>query len=210
MNEIVLKKYHFNNFSWDSISTDSLDEIVKITKLNTSQVKYFFKRYFDQFYLLHKIGHIIIHLFDETHEEHAPETEHNANLFAFKYLQHKEEQEYLYSLQALFRSILEKHKTTVSHSKSGEQSLFKILLQHCHSITQCGNHKESFCAFLGRISNQNLNCVNHTVKLRKGLEGETLINECLAYVFELNDYYPEINYSECTEINLETLRLSLI
>lgn len=206
------------SFAWDCMSAKSKTDICSLLGCDQESAKRAFDLYFGEFYPMHKIGHMILHLYDGNHNSKPGRTEYCASLFAYKYLLEKNEQESLTELGAIFQSFLKRNAQAAGYhlnriddeySKCQEDvsSLFGL---HCALFGQCVNNPNSLPEVVGQISNHNLTAFNNTIIRQKGLSGMDLVYECLFYVFEMNGVMPNIQVQEARELTRHNLELTLI
>jgi hypothetical protein len=206
------------SFSWDRMSVKSKGEICSLLGCSQEQAQQVFDLYFGEFYPMHKVGHMILHLYDGNHNKKPGRTEYCASLFAYKYLLEKNEQESLAELGVIFQSFLRRNASLANCDLSKiddeyitcQKEVGPLFGLHCTLFNQCAANPTSLLNLVGQISNHNLNAFNHTIVFQKGMRGMDLVNECLAYVFELNGVMPEIQAQEARELTRQSLELTLI
>lgn len=200
-------------FRWNTLSAPAKNDISGYLGLDEAKSAYYFDIYFSRFHILHKIGHIILHLFDAECGAKPGRTEYLANLFAYKYLQEKQETEYLEVLTKSFSLLTANRvdspplqKESIDDYFSGMQtSLHSYITAHGLILLDCMNNPLSLKEILERISARRLSVLNSSVVLQKKLEGEHLIQECLFYVFEMNNVNIGIDYREKSDLDRESL-----
>jgi hypothetical protein len=205
-------------FSWDHMSPKSKGDICSLLDCGPETAKRSFDLYFGEFYPMHKIGHMILHLYDDNHNKKPGRTEYCASLFAYKYLLEKSEQEALSELTSLFQSFLQRNSRLVNYNlgrideeyAERQKDLASLFGLHCALFCQCVGNQKTLSDVVGQISNHNLTAFNHTIVWQKGLRGMDLVRECLFYVFELNGVMPNIQVQETQELTRSSLDLTLI
>ena len=186
-------------------------------KTDDSNISELCSMYFEKFYILHKIGHIIMHKYDEKHHIQEARTEYCANLFAYKYLEFKGEKEYLRILFTVIQNILTINKAYFDFDIDKMNGLFSrykmdfltYVAYHFNCFNSCISNKHEFSEVIKCMSKGKLNHINNGVYLQKGLSGTELINECLVTVFELNDDLPIIELNYCSNLNVGNLNLEV-
>ena len=202
-------------FSWDSIDEHAKITFCNLLQLDQNKTKHYFDLYFTKFHLLHKIGHIITHIYDEDHQSKLGRTEYCANLFAYKYLEQKNENEYLFTLTEIFKFILNKHNLTLEINKDYLDNYFVemqkdfigYILVHAQLFLDCLKNKMELCEVMECISKHNLKNLNSSVVLQKNIQGKMLVQESKAYIFEMNKIELNIDFAEKNELTQYSLDL---
>lgn len=209
--------FTIRSFLWETCTPETKTTMCSLLKSDTDKARSFCDCYFNVFHILHKIGHIITHSFNEHHNEDAALNEYYANIFAYKYLEFKKEKDYLKDLISCISFLLNEYKLSFDYHIPKMNEIFhkvKNDLLHYSAynfncIRKCCSDKRSFDEILQTISKGNLTTINSGIVPTPGLHGVDLVNECLAVVFELSGRIPDIKLQYCTHIALENLELLL-
>jgi hypothetical protein len=207
-----------SSFSWERMSAQCKGEISSLLACDQETAKRSFELFFGKFYPIHKIGHMILHLYDDNHTRKPGRTEYCASLFAYKYFLEKSDRQTLAELTAVFQSYLKRNAGRFKFDLSRiddeysqcEKELPSFFGLQCALFNQCITNSCSFSEVVGQISNHNLTAFNHTIVMQYGLHGLDLVNECLFYVFEMNGVMPSIQVQEAPELTRQNLELTLI
>jgi hypothetical protein len=216
-NTTVRTDFVIRSHSWKRTNQDFKSDFSSLLKTDLKKAECFCDAYFDEFFLLHKIGHIILHKYDELHHVNQAYTEHCANLFAYKYLEYKKEHEYLQTLTQCINSLrisynsifdfdIEKMNRLYSTYK---KDIVTLAAFHFNSFMSCITCLDDFSVVIERISKGRLIKINNGIILRKGIRGIDLINECVSTVFEMNDDVPEISLKYCEDLSVDNFTLLL-
>ena len=200
---------------WELVCPETQRLLMGLLGYDEKEASRFCLDYFDRFYVLHKIGHIILHKFDPNHQQTAANTEFLANLFALKYLQYKREDALLVDLVARVEGILAAHHAVFAFDIPKMDRLFPQYRKdlrtyaafHFNSLLEGLSFVDEFPAVLDRISQHHLTSLNHAIVLRHGTHGRQLINECLQTVFETNTDVPSVTLQYCDSLQLDNLDL---
>ena len=215
--ETEVNAFTIRSFLWETFTPEMKNTMCSLLKSDTDKARSFCDCYFNVFHILHKIGHIITHTFNVHHNEDAALNEYYANIFAYKYLEFKKEKDYLKDLISCISFLLNEYKLSFDYHipKMNEifikvkQDLFQYSAFNFNCIRKCSSDKRSFEEILTTISRGNLTTINSGIVPTPGLHGIDLVNECLAVVFELSGYIPDIKLLYCPNIALENLELVL-
>ena len=93
--------------NWNSVSERTRLEMFSLLRMDVRRSTEFCMLYFDRFDILHKVGHLLIDLYRGGRPRAGATEEYCANLFALKYLQYKNETEYLARLSEQMHTLLE-------------------------------------------------------------------------------------------------------
>jgi hypothetical protein len=210
--------FRINSFNWNLANEECKEVFKEIVNDETKDVSELCLMYFEKFYILHKIGHIIMHKYDVDHHIQEARTEFCANLFAYKYLELKGEKKYLSVLTATIQNILHIHKAFFEFEIEKMNSLFSrykldlltYIAFHFNCYNKCLNNEHEFLEIIQKMSKGKLSKINTSVIFQKGLSGVELINECLTTVFELNDDIPNIELKYCDNLSVGNINLELL
>lgn len=202
-------------FDWNSIGSETKGSICQLLSLDEKKTNYYFDLYFSKFYILHKIGHIIADMYDEENQTKSGRTEFCASLFAYKYLSHKNESEYLNLLTQVFSYLLKKKNWHAEIPRDNIDNYFVemqtdiigYILVHGQFYLECVKNKMSLKEVIECISKHNLETMNSGVILQKSISGQRLVQECLAYVFEMNKIELAVEFEQQINLNKKSLAL---
>jgi hypothetical protein len=209
--------FEIRSYTWDRNSPQCKELFQSYLKTTPGSAATFCDIYFERFYLLHKLGHIVLHRNDREHMSHPARTEHLANLFALKYFQEKGEDEYLERLRECINYVLSVYSVRIDFDCDKFDPIYPKYTHDFRtyaaisfsSLKKCYDDDSSFKQVLSRASCGNLNQTHPGIILRKDLKGQELIDECLSYVFELSGDVPEVKLSYEYTLALDKLDLVL-
>ncbi len=209
--------FTIRSFLWESCTPETKKIMCSLLKSDIDKSRCFCDCYFNVFHILHKIGHVITHTFNEKHNEDAALNEYYANIFAYKYLEHKRERDYLNNLLSCITFLLDEYKLGFDFHIPKMNEIFSRVKSdllyysafNFNCIRKCTSDNRSFEEILDTISKGNLKMINTGIIPTPGLHGIDLVNECLALVFELSGYLPDIKIAYCSNIAVENLELVL-
>lgn len=218
MEKETQNNFRINSISWENANQECKEVFKQILLTDDKKISELCTMYFEKFYILHKIGHIIMHKYDDKHHIQEARTEYCANLFAYKYLEFKGEKDYLKLLFSVIQSILQLHKAFFDFEiekmnilyKRYKKDLLTYIAFHFNCFNKCVTNEYNFSDVLKHMSKGRLSNINNSVLLQRGLTGTDLINECLVTVFELNDLIPIIELNYCTNLNVNNLDLEIL
>jgi len=210
-------KFTIRSHLWKNTNKDFKSDIASLLKTDLKCAENFCNEYFNKFFLLHKIGHIILHKYDPLHHANPAYTEYCANLFAYKYLEYKKEYKYLEGLTHYVSSLLKKNDAVFDFDVERMDKLYSKYKMdittytafHFNSLIKCINSLEDLPEVLKNISKGVLTQINSGIIFRKGLSGMDLVNECIGTIFELNDDVPEVTLKYCEDLSLNNFDLEL-
>jgi hypothetical protein len=211
-------RYLIRSFAWESLGPDARTLLEGLVGSAVGPAPEFCSFYFDRFYLLHKMGHIVLDVFDPGHQRYPARTEYYANLFALKYLQHKSEHEYVDQLEFRINRLLSLHNAYFDFDLDDMNRLYPRYIRdlktlaafHFNSFRRCLGDPRPLGDVLLDMTRQRLGRVNPFVFPRKGTRGSQLLSECCQMVFEFNPVFPvvDLEYADFQGLEgLETLRL---
>ena len=195
---------------WRETNQDFKSDLASLLKTDLAKAECFCDEYFDKFYLIHQLGHIILHLFDPEQAQKPARTEYLANLFAVKYFEYKKEYDYLdrlsdclAGLASSYRALFDFHvdKLNGLHDKY-KKEIITLAAWHINALRAARRSKESLAAVLSHMSGRALTSLNNGVLPRKGLRGRALLQECKSTIFELNNVMPEISVEYCQDLSI--------
>lgn len=209
--------YLIRSFSWQSLGPDARTLLERLVGTAVGPAPEFCSFYFDRFYLLHKMGHIVLDLFDPGHMSVPARAEYYANLFALKYLEHKSEHEYVDLLEFRINRLLGLHNAYFDFELDDMNRLYPryamdlktLAAFHFNAFRKCLGDPRPLADVLLDMTRQGLGRVNPFVLPRKGTRGEQLLSECCQMVFEFNPVFPvvDLEYDDYHGLEgLETLR----
>lgn len=192
--------YIIKAFSFDLLGYECRNKILGLMHGHAELVKDFCDIYFDRFFLLHKVGHIVLEMFDPEQSTFPARAEYLANLFALKYLEKKGEKDYIARLNQGIDLFLANHNASFEFNIQQMDSLFHrykldfltYAVFHFNSYKKCITEKKSLEDVLFEISCGGLKEINNFTLLKKGAVGQLLVNECCQTIFELNTDVPLI------------------
>ncbi len=209
--------FTIRSFVWETCTNETKNTMCSLLKLDAEKSRNFCDFYFNVFHILHKMGHIITHSFDESHNNNAALNEYSATVFAYKYLEFKKEKEYLKNLLSCISFLLDEYKLSFDFHIPKMNEIFHLVRKdllhyaayHFNCLTKSSTDSRSFEEVLKSISKGKLTNLNTGIILTPGLHGMDLIQECLGTVFELNGHIPNINIDYCPQIAVENFDLVL-
>ncbi len=217
-NATAIKEFVIRSHAWNKTNQDFKSDFASLLKTDLKKAEIFCDEYFDKFFLLHKIGHIILHKYDEMYNATPAHTEHCANLFAYKYLEYKKEQEYLQRLTQCINSLRLSYNSAFDFDidkmnklyPSYKRDIVTFAALHFNSVMGCVKCMDDLPEVMARISKGQLNRINTSIIFRKGIRGIDIINECISTVFEMNDYVPDIKLEYLDNLSLDNFELRVI
>lgn len=211
------EQYLIRSFSWDKGNQDSRQKLMELLRANGANAKHFSDEYFNKFYLVHKIGHIILHRHDYDEAAHSAEAEYFSNLFAYKYFEFKKENRYLDELSTRIDALLYLHNANFDFKLPLMNSLYDKYRKdlrtyaafHFNSYRKCRSVDKNLLAVMQAISRGKMASLNTGIVLRRNLVGIDLVNECLSTVFEMNEEPPAVGLEYRAELSVDTFDLGI-
>jgi hypothetical protein len=153
---------------------------------------------FEKYDVLYSIGQKMYEFYNNDFEPSAYK-EYCSTMFAVKYLQEKQEVEYLADLLDNIKGVLTLHKTIFDfdiekiselYLRYQKNDLARIVLRF-NCFMRCIEENCDLLCVVQVISNGNIDRINHDILFRKGICGAMLGNECVQSVFSFCEDIPE-------------------
>lgn len=198
---------------WNSLSERTRLEMLSLLRLDVRRAAEFCTLYFDRFDILHKVGHLLIDLFRGDAPRAGATEEYCANLFALKYLQYKNETEYLARLLEQINALLEIYGAAFDFDPRTYDPVFERYTRdvrtygalHFLSLKKCTREVRDITTVIRCLTNGGITAPDSGIIPRRNLAGQALLDECLAFVFSLSGFMPEVELRYLTDFDIRSL-----
>lgn len=200
-----------DTYQWSGLDAGTRRDLATLLAPAQLDAPRFCDLYFDRFHLVHRLGEVLL---DQGRGAHPPaEREYLANLFALKYFENKNEQEYLESLCQTVRSLLDAYAAHFSFDLEAMNDLYPrycrdlrtLAAFHFNALSRCQGDPRTLVDLVSELGRGTIERLNPYVILRRGVSGQTLVNECLQLVFEFGPEVPLVELRPRAQLRVEDL-----
>jgi len=138
------------------------------------------------------------------------EEEYFANLFAIKYFQYKNEDLFLQNIEKWIDNLLLKYNVGLKNDVMRLNKLFErytldlrtYAALHFVSIKDSLENKRTFEEVVYLLSGGKIKLINKSIILKKGINRDDLISECLAVLFGMTKDIPVVKIEYLGELTI--------
>ncbi|HUW71257.1 MAG TPA: hypothetical protein VMX33_13595 [bacterium] len=204
--------YRIRSCRWNDFTKLGRKVFTELLKTNEEGASAFFGIYFNKYDVIHKLGHILRTECGLNNREmqKGAEEEYFANLFAIKYFQYKNEEIFLEDIEKWIDYLLSKYNVGLKNDVMRLNKLFEryaldlrtYAALHFVSIKDSLENGRTFEEMVYLLSGGKIKSINRSIIMQKGINGMSLVNECLAVLFGMTTDVPEVEIEYLTELTI--------
>lgn len=218
MSDADARQFVIRSHTWHETDRDFKNDLASLLKTDLAKAESFCAEYFDKFYLVHQVGHVILQLFNTKDPATPARGEYLANLFAVKYFEYKREGDYIDKIAHCMAVLTKAYRAEFDfdiermnqYHERCKTDIVALAAWHFNAFLSSRRSTHKLAQVMSHMSRGQLATINSGILPRRGIGGQTLLQECLVTIFEMNGIMPDIRLEYCPSLALENFALEVL